>query len=579
MRLLARFAAGLSVVALFAAAAAAETPSPLRLVPDSADLLVQVKDPRRLVDTVTQLDAIKQLQEFPSVKELIDSTDARRYYQLLAYFEKQLGADRKELLDKLAGGGVVLATKFGTDPAPALLVVQGKDEKLMRKFAGVGLDVIEQELARQEIKVQPVKETVEGVEVVHIGDQFHAAVVGSALLISNNADALKAALALRQDKSKKSMADVPSVADAAALLPSDPLASLWVNFESVRQSKQFKEFYEAPRDVPQTIIYGGFVDILGKSPFVCAALCKDKDGLLLTGRLPRGRAAMGSVQAIFLPPEGRPGCRPPLTPKGVLYSESFYLDPAPFWTDRTKLFSEQTVKGIEEADKNSGRFLSGLQISKLLTEAGPYHRVVVVDQAGAGYKTTPKTHLPAFAVVTEMRDPENFGRHLETVLRGAALLATTQVNLKMDDETYKDCTITTYRFPEDAPLKNDVNDIRFNFTPSFTRVGNQFVVASTAELCRSLVDELKKEADGPKNPGPPAVRQARVLSGGAAQLLQAFDDTLVTQVILDQAVPPADARAQVAAFVEWVRNLGEVDEEQNYTADSFRYDIRWKPAK
>jgi len=28
-----------------------------------------------------------------------------------------------------------------------------------------------------------------------------------------------------------------------------------------------------------------------------------------------------------------------------------------------------------------------------------------------------------------------------------------------------------------------------------------------------------------------------------------------------------------------VRGLGELDAEQTYTADSFRYDVRWKPAK
>ncbi len=499
MRLLSRFAAGLSLVALLATTAAAETPSPLRLVPDSADLLLRVHNPRRLVETITTLDAVKQLQQFPYIQELLDSTDGRRYYQLLAYFEKELGAGRLDLLDRLAGGGVVLAGKFG-DKAPVLLVIQGKDEKLMKKFADVALDVIDQELARQEVKERPVKTTVGDVELIQFGD-FRAAIAGSALIVSNNEAALQGALDLYSGKSKKSMADVPSVADAAALLPADPLASLWLNFETVKQTQQYKDFYTAPRDVQQTIVYGGIVDVLNRSSFVCAALCRDKDGLMLTARLPHGRDGMGPVQAIFLPPEGKPGCRPPLAPKGVMYTESFYMDPAPFWTDRAQLFSAQTVKGIEENDKNSGRFLSGLRLSKLLTEAGPYQRVVVVDQASAGYKTTPKTHIPAFAVVTEMRDPEAFGDNIETVLRGAGVLALTQVKLKLSEETYKSCNIVSYRFAEDSPLKIDANDLRFNFTPSFTRVGDQFVVSSTAELCRSLVDELQKEQAGPKGAG------------------------------------------------------------------------------
>ena len=575
MRLLPRFTAGLGLLVLLAAPAAAETPSPLGFVPDSADMLVQVKDPRRLVETAVNLDALKQLRRFPSVKELLNSTTSRRYYQFLAYFEKQLGADRLELLDRLAGGGAVLATKFGGDPAPALLVVQGKDEQLMKKFADTALDVMEQELGRQDVKARPEKTTYEGVEVVHFGKDFQAAVAGATLFLSNNDKALRAALDLHAGKSKKSMAAVAGVADAAKLLPADPLATLWINYDAVKQQQAVKDFYNVRLDIPGTIIFGTLADTLYRSPFVCAALCRDKDGLLLTARMPAGRDGMGAVKAIYLPPEGQPGCRPPLAPPGVMYSESFYMDPAPFWTDRAKLFSDQQIKSLEEADKNSGRFLSGLQLSKLLTQAGPYQRFVVADQDSAGYKTAPKQHYPAFGVVTEMRDPETFGRNLETILRGAALFATTQVKMKMDDETYKDCPITTYRFSEDAPYKADVNDLRFNFTPSFTKVGNQFVVASTVELCRHLVDELQNEAKGP-TAGVALSREVRVFPGGVANLVAAFEDSLVTQTILDQAVPPTEAKEQVKAFLEWVRGLGEMDAEEAYTAHDFRFDLRWR---
>jgi hypothetical protein len=579
MRLLSRFAAGLSLIALFTAAAAADTSAaPLALTPDSADLLVQIKNPRRLVESLTNLDAVKQLQQFPSVKEFLNSTTSRRYYQFLAYFEKELGRNQLELLDRLAGNGAVLATKFG-EKAPVLLVVQGKDEKLMKKFVETALEVIDQELARQEVKERPAKASYQGVETIRFGD-FCGAVVGSTLLVSNNEKALQAALDLYAGKSKKSMAEVASVADAAALLPAAPLASLWINMEGVKKQPGFKEFYTAPRDIVQTLLYGAFVDALGRSPFVSIGLCRDKEGLRLSARLPRGREGMSAVKEVFTPPHGQPGSRPPLAPKGVLYSESFYLDPAPIWTDRSKLFSAQQAKSLEEADKNSGKFLSGLQLSKLLTEAGPYHRFVAAEQATAGYKITPKQHLPAFALVTEMRDPESFSRNLETVLRGGALLATatTQVKLKMNEETYKDCDIVSYRFPEDAPYKGDAGGYRFNFSPSFTRVGNQFVAASTTELCRELVDELQKEAKQAPG-GAPMTRQSRLIPGGVADLVRAFEDTLVTQTILDQAVPPDAARKQVEAFIQWVRGLGEVDLNESYSTNEFQFDLQWKTGK
>ncbi len=578
MRLLSRFAAGLCLFALLVGAAAADTPAgPLAFVPDSSDLLVQLKSPRRLVESLTNLDAVKHLQQFPSVKELLSSTTSRRYYQFLAYFEKELGADRFELLDGLAGNGAVLATKFG-DQAPVLLVVQGKDEKLMKQFVETALKIIDQELARQEVKERPVKETYEGVEVIRFGNDAYAAVVGPTLLVSNKEKALQGALDLHAGKSKKSMAEIASVADGAALLPAETLASLWINMEGVKQQPAFKEFYAAPRDIPQTLLFGGVVDALGRSPFVSIGLCKDKEGLRLSGRLPRGREGMSAVKAVFVPPAGEPGSRPPLAPKGVLYSESFYLDPAPLWTDRTKLFSAQQVKSLEDADKNLGRFLSGLQLNKLLTEAGPYHRFVAVEQATAGYKTTPKLHVPAFAVVTEMRDPEAFSRNIETVLRGAALLATTRVKLKMDEEKYKGCDIVSYRFPENAPYNGDDGGYRFNFSPSFTHVGNQLVASSTTELCRELVDELQKEAK--QSPSAAAMtRQARLIPGGVADLVKAFEDSLVTQTILDQAVPPDAARKQVEAFVQWIRGLGEVELDESYSTNEFLFDLRWKTEK
>ena len=179
-----------------------------------------------------------------------------------------------------------------------------------------------------------------------------------------------------------------------------------------------------------------------------------------------------------------------------------------------------------------------------------------------------------------MRDPEAFGRNMETVLRGAALLALTQVKLKMTEETYKGChdrpRTGSWRM---SPLKADVNDIRFNFTPSFTRVGDQFIVASTVELCRTLVDEVRKEQQGPKDAGALAVCRPGSSPAASPTSLKAFEDRLVTQTILDQAVPPAEAQAQVKALVQWVRGLGEMDVEQAYTTDSFRFDLRWKMAK
>jgi hypothetical protein len=582
MRLFRSLAAGLAWVALLPAAAPADSAapaSPVRLIPAQADLLVEVRQPRLLIETLTTLDTVKQLQAFPAVKEQLGSTNVRRFYQLVAYFEKELGAPWPELLDRLAGGGAALGVKFGPNPAPSLLVVRGKDEKLMQQFFRVGLSLVEQELARQEAKGRPVKGSYQGVETVRVGKEFYLALAGTALLIANQEVALHGGLDLYLGRQTKGLADLPPVAEAGRLLPKDALVSVWLNMEAVRQAPGAKELYKSPRDNGQlTVLLGTLLDVLGRTPFVCAGLYRQPEGFLTTIRIPRGREGMGPDGPLHLAPPGQPGTRPLLEPRGVLYSQSFYLDQGRIWLDRAKLFPDKQVQALEGFDKNSGRFLAGARLSQLLTEAGPYHRLVVVDQPKAGYKTTPKQPIPAFALVTELRKPESFGKAMESVLRGAALLATTQVKLKMVEEEHGGCKIVAYRFSEEAPLKADVSDVRFNFSPCFTRVGDQFVLCSTVELCRELIDVLSREDKSPTR-GAPFTERTRVYGGGVATLLQGFEDQLVTQTILDQAVPPGEARAQVKAFIALVSRLGDLNLETSYLDKEFRYEIRMTAGK
>src|SRR5262249_27853618 len=156
------------------------------------------------------------------------------------------------------------------------------------------------------------------------------------------------------------------------------------------------------------------------------------------------------------PPEGQPATLPLLRPKDVVFSHSFYLDVGKFWEDRSKLLAKGNVEGLERFDKTSGRFLAGTKMSQLLTAAGSRHRIVSTSRLTDAYKTKPKDRVSSFAIISELREPEKFGKSMEAVLRGAAFLASTQVKLKLFEEKYKGCDIVAYRFDEKAPFKADV---------------------------------------------------------------------------------------------------------------------------
>lgn len=577
MSLFRHVASAVVCLALVASARADQPPSPLDLMPDQGELLIEVPSPRQLVETLTTLDTLKQLEQLGVSKELLNSTQYRRFYQLVAYFEKELGAKWPELLDRLGGNGAALGIKFAPDPAPAILVLQGKDEKLMERFVDLAVKVIDQEVTRQEGEDKLVREKYEDIETYHIGKGFHAARVGAALLISNKPEALHLGLDLHLGKSKKNLAAVSSIADAHKLLPKEPLATLWINMEPVRETPEGKDFYKRPRDLTQTIAFGGLVDILSRTPFVAAGFYKQKDGLLLTVQMPRGREGMGPESMLHLAPEGQPASRPLLMPNGVIFTESFYLNVSRLWEDRKEFMGEKQAQDFEKFDKQSGQFLSGIRASKLMADLGPYHRIVIVNQPVAGYKSVPKTHIPAFAAVSEMRDAEAFSRSMSTILRGAALLFTaSQAKMDLVEEKHGDVTLVGYRFIEGGQYKQDVGEIRYNFSPCFARAGNRFLVSSTLELGHEMIDLLQKEtADKASN----STSALKVYGAGVADLLQVFEEQLMTQMILDQDLLPADARNQAREFIRIIRGMGVLSLQAEYRKNEFQYDYLLKTTK
>lgn len=554
-------------------------PSSLRLVPDRADLLIQVPQPRRLVETLMGLYTLKEMRQLAPVRELYDSTNARRFAQLVAYFEKELGLPWPQLLDRLAGRGAVVGVHFGSPPR-ILLVIEGEDDKLMQQFFELGLKIVEQELARQEVKEKPVRGSYKEYPTVRIVGGFHAAVAGAALLVSNSESVLHAGLEQHRNGGKKSMANVLGVSEAIKLLPPQSLVSLWIKMAKVQEAAGVDAASRArPRANPiLTVLIGHYLNLLEVTPFVCGSVYSGAEGLAATIVIPRGREGMDRDRLLHVPPAGVPGSRPLLKPKNVLYSESGYFDLANIWKERATLFQEEQVRQLEQAEKQTMPFLLGAKLSKLLTQAGPYYRFVAAHQTNISYKTTPKIPIPAFALVWELREPEAFGKSIEAILRGAALLGGARANLQMVEEKYEDCKLIGYRFPEDQPLKGDVDDLRFNFTPCFTRVGDQLVVSSTMDLCRELVDLLHKEGASPTR-GNASSALVRIYGAGVAAYLHTVEDLLIAQTTLDQAVTPKEARQQVKVLLDAIRGLGALSLEPRFHDKTFRYDIRLRREK
>lgn len=547
----------------------------LRLVPVQADLVLQLEQPRPLHDAILALDAVRQVKELDALREYYDSTNFRRFMQLLAHFEKKLGAAYPDLLDRLAGGGAALAVRFETEKPPVLLVVQGKDAAATREFTRLVLEIITQELARAEKPARPAKIVHRGVEGSRLGNEFFIAAAGQALLVTNSEKALKAAIDLHCDGDANSLGRSPEMAEARKLLGGQTLASFWVNLKRAREFAQFKVAFDTfTTDPTFTLFIGGVGDAARRAPFVCGGLSKTADGFAFDVCFPRGRDGMGEAARLVLPAADQSGTLPLLAPKNVQFSMSYYLDLKTAWQNREKLLNKDALKGIGELEKNSAYLLGGTKLSKLLAMTGPHQRFVQAAPAPSTIykKAAPKQRISAFAVVQEVRDPE-FAKTMNFSLRAAGLIGAFKFNLRMVEEKVGDVTLVTYRFAEDKPLKEDPNNVRYNFSPCFALIGDQFFAASTVELGREMVGLLRAEAKA-RTAASMAPSQMRFYAQGAAASLRAAREQLITQAVLAQALTPEAAREQADAIVRLIAGLGTASMHTSYTPTATRLSIR-----
>ena len=566
----------LCIVSLFIVSSpvfAQDSRSPLRFVPDQAELVVKVDRPLELLNAVETNDLFRDAQKLAGVRDYYDTTTFQQLYQLIAYFEKQLGQSRDEIIGELGAGGVVLGAKL-TPPQGFVLVIQSKDEKKLRKFLDVGLDILQKELERNESKDKITRSKYLGHDIGQVGPKVSFAIADGALIVANEENVLK--LALDSNAKKTSVLQVPGFVEAHKKAPAKALAWAWVSLEAARKNPDFNNGLDAASKDPfQMLLFGGFTDLLKRTPYVTAALTPDgKSGYRVAIAMPVGQKGMTPLKHMIVPKDGA-AMLPPLQVPRVISSSSYCLDLGELWDKRVEILGKTNAAGLDDVEKNIAKFLGGIKLSKLFKAMGPNHRLVFAQQKEKPYKLKPSAPFPAFALVVDMRDP-SFAKDMNSIFRAAALFATFQYGLKLKEETYKECDMVSYYLSETTKVEGDAEYSRFNYVPTYVKVGNQFVMSSTAELARDLVDALKAE----QSPKPiQASMRTHLHSSGLADIIRMNEDTTLTQVILSQALPPKTAKEELRAIIDWVDRLGTVRLESHYGINDFRYDIRWQPKK
>jgi hypothetical protein len=417
----------------------------------------------------------------------------------VAHLETKLGTNWRRATSDLTSGGAVFAFRPG-QPDYVLLVIRSKDAELLQRTNQSLIDLIEQD-AREKGHESPVKsKEYKGTTAWTLGkDEFHA-ILGDTLVISNKQEGVKTALDMNWGEGPRSITELDLWREARGRSPTGNVAWAFARLDTLRQSGMAKELYEEkPKNAGIPIFFGGLNHVLRDAPYATASLVLNDERIAFRAEVPRDRAPWPEPYGGFYAAKVGEEAAVPLRPARTIASLSFYRDFKAMWDAREQLVAAEALPGFTELESNAAPILFGGRefSSEVLGEFEPRFRLVAAAQDYSRSRLVPDLKIPAFALVAELKHPSEFGPELIIAFQTVLGLANIgfgqkgQPRLMLANEIHKGFEIQAAHFLE-KPAKGDGAGVhlRHNFRPACTIAGRYFVLGSTVEIVKDVIDAI-----------------------------------------------------------------------------------------
>ncbi len=526
-------------------------PPARRWVPENAVVVVEVSHPRAVLDLALGQKVTHLVTSQPAYKTWAESAGFRTFVQVVRALELQLGTDWKPGLYKLLEGGITSAVLPG---GGSLLIVDSGDEALLGKLNQVLIQGTRDDAARNGRPDRVTSRQVRGVTVWTFDGKEAHAILGKRLVLASTAEALDVVLDCREHPDRPSLEASGRYKAALQAAGSRAVATAYADLNALKQDPKVADALSPSVNPLGVLLFAGITDTLRQSSWLSVSLRIDGKSLSL---LAQADGKPGTGAAFMFPPQGA-GALPNLAVPRQIAGLSVYRDLHAFYTAKDQLFPERT-SGLIFFENMMGIFFSGRDLTEdVFAETYPEVRFVMAAQAYDKAVGTPRVQIPAFALVVRTRHPDDFARVAEEAWQKAVGLTTVtrgqqaEPGLIIDRDTYQGIR---FSIATNAPGKKDDKahlPSRFNFSPSLARVGDCFVLASTAGVTRDLIDALLKAAKAPAQPLKGTHSLASIDGVQLAALIKVNRETLVTQNMVEkgrtrlQAEHHVDALAAIA---------------------------------
>ena len=372
---------------------------------------------------------------------------------------------------------------------------------------------------------------------------------------------------------ERTIAVLGSAADRPATLAAQPGFSamdrttgdthqvrLWVDAPRLKQMTGSRfGLPQKAEDGAASLMLGGLIELADHSTFGAATLDirgQEVEGTVTLGADPAKLPEPASLWYVQHPANG---VIPLPSPAGTIAAFTIHRKLGEWYRHRDQLLADRLLPGFDTFETNIGNLLPQKDFGQdVLPLIGDNFTFIAALQNYSHLDGAPGIKLPAFAGIFDMPKPEEgadtfqlFFQTLGAILNLQAGQENRQPSV-MDAEIYQGTRITWSRYL--TKPKGDRLAVAYNFQPAAAAVGRKYIVATSVQLCRDLIDHFKKPESGAwRNHN----SEIKVDIAGLAKLAGLNEGFLRSQDIQKGNSPEAASR-RVALLIKALEQLDTV---------------------
>ncbi|TXT31317.1 MAG: hypothetical protein FD138_2181 [Planctomycetota bacterium] len=554
-----------------------------KATPSGAVFFAEISGLEPWIEKLQNSQLVASLPSNPQVQAFYASPQGRQADAGRKLIENQLGMDLWTLAKTALGGQLAIALypHDGRKEPDAVIAVQVKDAKALdriRERVTPLLTLIEQQISQTTGPGNVLVRSIDGKVFIAERDNW--------IVAASTSDLMTRMLSLRAGASDgaKSLADDAPYMAMTKQLGSQHLVRSYVNLQLVASVMGGRLGPEKLDNPGVSLLLGGLYELANHSPFFGSTIDLDGQRFVLAHSIAGKPESLGEKYASLFAAADKPDAGSLPNVPGLIGGLILHRDFAGWYKRREELLDAKVLPEFDKFEAGLANVLPGKDYgTDILPSLGRNLTFVAAPQNYSHLNGKPGLQLPGFALVWDLAKPEEAEQTLNLFFQTVATISNLNAGQQgrqpwvLSSESYKEVQIQFGKYGQKP--KGDRLPIVFNFMPAAARVRDKFVMASSVDLCKRLVDAYLTPTTTTATAKPTRNDFLFELTGESlADMLEVNRGMLEARSVAQEGKTSDQAQSDVSTLLQLVRAVRTLRLTSGAEADGYRVQLEavWK---